>query len=226
VILETGGADERAFTAFDKNTGEAIWSKGTGSTSYNSPALVVMDGKENIVFANDTMLRAYDILGNELWNFRMPLQKPTAMPVFIPPNKFFVSSVSQTGGFFVEINGNEPKELLQSTTMQNNWSSSCYRDGYLYGFSKAKLQCVSVETGEMQWGKRGYGKGSLIMVGDKLLALSDQGKLVVVKARPEEFIQVGEFNALEGKSWTAPVYANGHIFVRNLTTLACYTISK
>lgn len=226
VILETGGTEERAFTAFDKQTGEVVWSKGTGPSTYNSPALVTIDGQENIVFANDSMLTAYNSQGDKLWDFRMPLRMPTAMPVFIPPNKFFVSSVSKTGGFFVEVNGNKPMELLQSTTMQNNWSSSCYCDGYLYGFSKAKLQCVSVETGEMQWGKRGFGKGSLIMVGDKLLVLSDQGQLTVVKAKPDQYTEIGSFKALEGKSWTAPVYVNGHIFVRNLSTLACYTISK
>jgi len=226
VILETGGTEERAFTAFNQKSGKVVWSKGNGNTSYNSPTIVDIDGQANIVFANDTMLTSFTPKGEVLWAFRMPLRRPTAMPVFIAPNKFFVSSVSNTGGFIVEINNNEPKELFTSTTMQNNWSSSCYRDGYLYGFSKAKLQCVSVETGEMTWGKRGYGKGSLIIVGDKLVVMSDQGKIIVVNAIPDEYSEVGSFQALEGKSWTAPSYADGKLFVRNLSKMSCYKLSK
>lgn len=226
VIVETGGTEGRAFTAFERKSGKVAWSKGVGATSYNSPAIAEIDGQLNIVFANDTMLTSYNPKGEELWAFRMPLRRPTAMPVFIAPNKFFVSSVSETGGFVVEVNKNEPKELFTSSTMQNNWSSSCYRDGYLYGFTKAKLQCVSVETGEMLWGKRGYGKGSLIIVGDKLVVMSDQGKIIIVEAIPDEYREIGAFQALEGKSWTAPSYADGKLFVRNLSKMSCYKLSK
>lgn len=226
LILETGGTDSRAFSAFNKKTGAALWSRAPGNTSYCSPTLATIDGQTNIVFANDTMLRSYTVAGDELWAFRMPLRMPTASPVFIAPNKFFVSSVSQTGSFIVEITDGQAQEILKSPTMQNNWSSSCYRDGYLYGFSKAKLQCVSVETGEMLWGKRGFGKGSLIMVADKLLVMSDQGKLIVVKAEPDQYTEIGSFQALEGKSWTPPSYADGKIYVRNLTKMACYSLTK
>jgi len=226
VILETGGTESRAFTAFDKKTGEIVWSKGDGTAAYCSPVAAEINGQTNIVFAIDTMLFAYSPSGEELWTYRMPLRGPMAMPVFMEPNRFFVSSVSRTGSFAVEINNNVPAEVLNSRTMQNNWSSSCYHNGYLYGFSRAKLQCVSTETGEMTWGKRGYGKGSLIIVDDKLLALSDQGKLIMIETNPEAYKELGSFQVLEGKSWTAPSYANGKLFVRNLSKMSCYKLSN
>jgi len=226
VIVETGGTENRAFTAINQKSGKIAWSKGVGITTYNSPAIAEINGQTNIVFANDTMLTSFNPKGEELWAFRMPLRSPTAMPVFISPNKFFVSSVSDVGGFVVEINNNEAKEISTSTTMQNNWSSSCYFDGYLYGFSKAKLQCVSVETGEMLWGKRGYGKGSLIIVGDKLVVMSDQGKVIIVEAIPDAYSEIASFQALQGKSWTAPSYVDGKLFVRNLSTMSCFKLSK
>ena len=226
VIVETGGTENRAFTAINQKSGKIAWSKGVGITTYNSPAIAEINGQTNIVFANDTMLTSFNPKGEELWAFRMPLRSPTAMPVFIAPNKFFVSSVSDVGGFVVEINNNEAKEISTSTTMQNNWSSSCYFDGYLYGFSKAKLQCVSVETGEMLWGKRGYGKGSLIIVGDKLVVMSDQGKVIIVEAIPDAYSEIASFQALQGKSWTAPSYVDGKLFVRNLSTMSCFKLSK
>lgn len=226
LILETGGTEERAFTAFDKNSGKVLWSKATANTSYCSPAIAEIDGKINVVFANDTMLRSFSINGEELWAFRMPLRSPTAMPVFIAPDRFFCSSVSQTGSFIVEIKDGQPLEILKSETMQNNWSSSCYLDGYLYGFSKAKLQCVSAETGEMKWGKRGFGKGSLIIAGNKIFVMSDQGKIIVVEATPDQYHEIGTFQALEGKSWTPPTYVDGKLYVRNLSKMSCYKFTN
>jgi outer membrane protein assembly factor BamB len=222
VILETGGGDKKAFTAFDKKSGKVVWSTGTGVAAYNSPLVANIQNKDHIVFANDTLLYALNATGELLWQYRMPLRGPMAMPVFIGPNRIFVSSVSNTGSFVVEVQDNVATEVLKSPTMQNNWSSSCYHKGYLYGFSKAKLQCVSVDSGEMAWGKRGFGKGSLIIVGDKLVVLSDQGKIIIVEANPESYQEIASFQTLAGKAWTAPSYSGGHLFIRNLSKVACY----
>ncbi len=224
LIIETGGNESGAFAAIDKNTGMKIWSKGTGAASYNSPAVAIIDNKVHIVFANDTMLYSFDKKGNENWSYRMPIQAPTAMPVFIPPNRFFVSTVGRTGSFIVQVEGNDVKEVLTSRTMQNYFGSSCYHNGYLYGFSRAKLQCISAETGKLHWAQRGFGAGSLILVNDKLLVLSDQGLLTLVAASPEGYKAHGTVQALDGKSWTAPSFANGNVFLRNLSQVSCYKL--
>ena len=54
------------------------------------------------------------------------------------------------------------------------------------------------------------------------MVLSDKGKLIRVKATPEAFTELGSFQALEGKSWTAPSFSDGKLYVRNLTEMACY----
>lgn len=224
IIIETGGQEEKGFTAFSKKTGEVVWSKGLGMTSYCSPIMVNIEDQQQIVFANDSMLTSFNENGEKLWDYRMPLRRPMASPLFIAPNKIFVSSVSRTGGFIVKIENNQATEIYTSTSMKNNWSSSCYYDGYIYGFSNATLKCVSAEDGTSKWSKRALGKGSLILVGDKLLVLSDKGVLKLVETNPEVYTELGSFQALEGKSWTAPSFANGRVYVRNLTEMASYDL--
>ncbi|NJO91354.1 MAG: hypothetical protein HC831_22125 [Chloroflexia bacterium] len=107
--------------------------------------------------------------------------------------------------------------------MKNDFSSSVYHDGYFYGFDIAALVCVSAKTGEKKWTKRGFGKGSLILVDDKLIVLSDKGTLIQVKATPDAYTEQGQMQAIEGKSWTAPSYSNGKIYLRNLTEMACFS---
>jgi len=222
LIIEAGGTDSRAFIGFDKNSGKVLWTKGSGISSYNSPVVAEIDGKTNIIFANQTTLYSFNSIGDTLWTYNMTMNGPMAMPVVFDSNKIFISTVRSAGFSIVEVNNNTVKELINSGTMKNDFSSSLYYDGCIYGFNVAALQCISARTGEKKWTKRGFGKGSLILVDDKLLVLSDKGKLIQVKATPEAYTEQGSFQAIDGKSWTAPSFAEGKLYVRNLTEMACY----
>ena len=96
--------------------------------------------------------------------------------------------------------------------MKSQWSSACYHNGYIYGFSNAKVQCVSAKNGEVKWAKTGFGKGSLILVDNKLLILSDKGVLKQIEATPDMYKETGSIQALDGKSWTAPSFSDGRIY--------------
>ena len=224
LVMEAGGTDEKAFIGFDKNTGAILWTKGKGQASYSSPAVAIIDGTKQIIFANQTSLFSYNSNGDSLWAFTMKMNGPMSMPVFFDSNKIFVSTVRSKGFIVVEVENNAVKEVLTAGTMKNDFSSSLYYDGCFYGFDVAALQCISAETGEKKWTKRGLGKGSLIRVDDKLLVLSDKGKLVQVKATSEAYTEQASFQALDGKSWTAPSFLDGKLYLRNLDEMACYKL--
>ncbi|MCY1633580.1 outer membrane protein assembly factor BamB family protein [Marinifilum sp. D737] len=224
VIVEVGGTDSRAFMAFDKKTGKEVWKKGEGIATYNSPVHGKINDKECIIFANGRKVYSLTTAGDTLWTYNSPISNPTGMPIVFDGNKIFISAVRNPGFIVLEVNNNKANEISRGTSMKNDYSSSIYHDGYVYGFHVAALQCISVKTGEKKWTKRGYGKGSLIRIGDQLLVLSDKGKLIQVKATPEAYIELGNIQAINGKSWTAPSFANGKIYLRNLTEMACYEL--
>nr|WP_320119214.1 PQQ-binding-like beta-propeller repeat protein [uncultured Marinifilum sp.] len=225
VIVEVGGNKSRAFMAFDKTTGEEIWNNGNGAASYNSPLLTEINGQKNIIFANGKTIYSLNTHGDTIWTFNSPLRNPTGMPVKIGDNKIFLSAVQSPSFIVIEIDKNNKSKLVtKGSSMKNDFSSSVYYNGHIYGFHVAALQCISVTNGEKKWVKRGYGKGSLIRIGKQLMVLSDKGKLIQVKASPEAYVELGSIQALNGKSWTAPSYANGKIYLRNLTEMACYQL--
>lgn len=76
----------------------------------------------------------------------------------------FVSGVRNPGFFIIEVKDNRATEVIIGSSMKNDFSSCCYLNGYIYGFHVAALRCISAETGEVKWTKRGFGKGSLIIV--------------------------------------------------------------
>ena len=44
---------------------------------------------------------------------------------------------------------------------------------------------------------------------------------MLVEATQKEYREKGAFQALEGKSWTAPSFAGGRVYLRNLSEMAC-----
>lgn len=224
VVMEAGGADSNAFAAFNKNDGEIVWASGNGTASYNSPLLATIGGQTQIIFVNGSTLYSYSSNGDTLWTYQMPFGGITAMPVLIESNKLFVSGVRNPGFIIVQVENNKATEVITGSSMKNDFNSSCAHYGHLYGFHVAALRCISAETGEVKWTKRGFGKGSLIIVDNKLIVLSDKGKLIVIEAKPDSYTEVGNIQAITGKSWTAPSFQNGKVYVRNLTGMACYKL--
>lgn len=224
VMMEVGGKDERAFAAFHKNNGQLAWARATGEAMYTSPIAATIDGQVQIIHPNARNLYSFDEQGDTLWVHTMPIGNPMASPLFIPPNRVFVSANNGAGSLLLEVSGTQTEEIFQSSAMKNDWSSSVYFDGHIYGFNLASLQCISVEDGQRKWGRRGLGKGSLILLNDKLIVLSDTGVLAMVEATPEGFVELGSVQAIEGRSWTAPSYANGRVYVRNHTEMACFEL--
>ncbi len=225
VLMEIGGIEKRAFGAFNKKDGTLLWSSGEGVSSHDSPLLTTIEGQEQIIFANGRTLYSYTPKGDTLWTYTMPFGGLTAIPLLVEDNKIFLSGVRTPSFCIVKIENNQASEFLTGPAMKNDFSSSCYYNGYVYGFHVAALRCISAETGEAKWTKRGLGKGSLILVDDQLLVLSDQGTLLMVDTNPEAYTEHGSVDALTGKSWTAPSFSNGRIFLRNLTEMACYQIN-
>ncbi|MDF1546692.1 MAG: PQQ-like beta-propeller repeat protein [Bacteroidales bacterium] len=225
VVMEAGGSENRAFIAFDAKTGKVVWAKGKGNSTYNSPSVANIDGETQIIFANGIYLYSFNAQGDTLWTLKTPIGNPTALPLVFDSNKVFISAIRNTGFIVAEFNKNGAKELINGTAMKNDYSTSVYYDGYIYGFNVAALTCISATTGEKKWTKRGFGKGSLILVDDKLLVLSDQGKIIQVKATPDAYTEQGSFQAIEGKSWTAPSFSDGKVYVRNLTEMACFDLN-
>lgn len=232
VIMETGAVKGEAFVAFDKQTGEIKWKVADaqpGMVGYNSPIAVTINGQRQIIFAVGDNLTSVDLNGKVLWNHSWAERTMTiAMPLFLPPNRIFISASGRGGGAMVEVTKEDPavKEIWKTRKIKNHFSSSVLYQGNLYGFDNATLKCLSAEDGSQLWAKRGFGKGSLTISGDKLLILGDKGKLALAKASPEGYEELATHQPLEGKCWTAPVLVDDVLYLRNHTQIAAYRLAN
>jgi hypothetical protein len=80
-------------------------------------------------------------------------------------------------------------------------------------------------TGKVKWTHSGFGQGNVILVGDRILALTDDGQLVVIKATSAGYEELARSKVLTGKCWTTPALSNDRLYVRSTKEAACLDLS-
>lgn len=232
LLIDAGGRDGASVVALDKRSGVVRWTAGTDRAGYSTPLVVEVGGRRLAVLFTGTKVVLLDpAAGEVLWSqkWETSYDVNAAAPVWVPPNRFFVSSGYGVGAALYEISVRgervSAKEVWRSRGMKNQFSSSLYHDGYIYGFDQSILKCLDAATGEERWKARGFGHGSLLYADGHLYVLSDRGKLALIEATPEEYREVASFEPLSGKCWTMPSLASGRLYVRNEKEVAAYAVS-
>ena len=108
--------------------------------------------------------------------------------------------------------------------MKNRQSSSVLHDGFIYGLDEGILACLDASTGELKWKGGRYGHGQLLLAGDHLVVITEEGELVLVAATPEKLQELARVPAIEGETWNVPAFADGILLVRNTEEMAAFDL--
>ena len=213
---------EATAVALDKDTGETIWTALNEKKSYSSPIAFTAAGERQIAYFTAYSLtglspRDGKVLWRQPWKTRWDVSAST--PIYIEPNRLFISTGDDSGGavFEIEKNGDglSAKQIWQNKKMKNHFGTSILYEGYLYGFDNSILKCLDAASGEEQWKTRGYAKGTLIIADGHLIVLGEGGELGLIEATPTAFIEKTKVQILNGRCWTVPSIAEGRIYIRN-----------
>lgn len=70
----------------------------------------------------------------------------------------------------------------------------------VYGLDEGIRSCFDLSEGERAWKKGRYSFGQILMVGDRLVVLTDKGEVVLVDVDAGSMKEVARFDAIEGKT--------------------------
>jgi len=226
VVVDAGGAADKSVVALDKKTGQTRWTGYSDKPGYSAPLAVDIQGTRQILsFAGTSLVSVAAADGKPLWSvpWRTNWDVNAAMPVFVPPDKVFISSSYDTGAAVYAIKKTGDKfqasEVWKSRIMKNHFNSSILYGGYLYGFDDATLRCIDANTGQEKWSQRGFAKGSLLLADGHLVIFSESGLLALAEATPEAYREKARAQILEGRTWTMPTLAGGRLYLRNQKTM-------
>jgi outer membrane protein assembly factor BamB len=219
VIVDAGCA-----AAFDKRTGDLRWHTAIFRPGYGSPVAFQHGGERCVAILNNDfllVLRAAD--GAEIDRFPWTTDYATSSTTpIVDGDTLFISTGYNKGCALLKLVGGGLDLVYQNKKMRNHMNNCVLFEGSLYGFDGnshnarlVNLACMDYATGAVKWTHNGLGCGSLMLAGDKLLVLSDEGELLTALASPEGFRPLARAQVLEGKCWTVPVLSHGRIYCRD-----------
>lgn len=236
ILLMCGGGEGQALLGLNKNTGDVVWKGENDKMTHATPILADIHGVHQAIFFTQVGLVAVTPAdGKVLWRADYPFKVSTAASPVVYEDIVYCSAGYGVGAgaFKISKDGNDfSAEQLwrRENECFNHWSTPVVKDGFLYGMFSFKeygagpLACVDIRTGKDVWKEAGFGPGQAILAGDKIIALSDKGEIVVVEANPEKYVELKRDDVLDGKVWSYPVLAYDRIFARSTSEGVCLEI--
>jgi outer membrane protein assembly factor BamB len=223
VYLMNGGTSGRAFLALDAETGRTVWTAQDDRPSYASSVRFDLPGASQVLFLGGSALFSLEAgTGRLLWRYAWATEDyvNAATPLVLGPDRVFISSGNDQGAALLRVQqaaaGLQVAELWRNREMKNHFNTSVEHAGVLYGFDNSLLKALDLETGAALWRERGFGKGSLVRVSEHLVILGEEGDLALVEPSREGLRVKARQPVLEGRCWTPPAIAAGHVYLRGL----------
>ncbi|HXG48746.1 MAG TPA: PQQ-binding-like beta-propeller repeat protein [Methylomirabilota bacterium] len=236
IFICAGGAGQ-SLLGLDKVTGQTVWKGESDRMTHATPVAATLHGQRQIIFLTQKGLVAVaPTNGQVLWRHSVPYRTSTAASPVVGGDIVYCSAgygvgatavrVSRSGDRFTAAElWRRPNELM------NHWSTPVYHEGHIYGlfgfkeYGQVPLGCIELATGRQLWSQRGFGQGGTILVGRHVVALAENGDLVVVEATPRAYTEVSRTKAVAGKCWNNPAVSNGRLFARSTKEAVCLDVS-
>jgi outer membrane protein assembly factor BamB len=238
LVIVAGGGAGQTFLAFNKSSGDLAWKSGDDMLTHATPTVADIHGVRQVIFFMQSGLVGVDVSnGNILWQQTHPFKVSTAASPIVDGEYIYCSAGYGVGGGLYKVSKSGSKFSSKNVWFRkdvvNHWSTPVLHKGHLYGmfgfkkYGNGPLKCIELATGETKWSKDGFGPGNVTLTGDaQLLALGDDGSLVVAEASPSAYKEVARSKAISGKCWSTPTLAQGHIFARSTTEAICLNVSR
>ena len=247
-----------ALVAFDKRTGEERYRLGDDLASYASPVVVDFAGeRRGFHFARSGLILFDPKDGREIdgfgWRARRLTSVNAANPVVVGSQVLLTESYEK-GAVLLEYVGDPEGESQgdpangasgfrpvwqdgpRNQAIAAHWNTPVHHEGVVYVSSgekspNAELRAVDWATGEVHWSQSRLARTQLLYVDGHFVVHSEVGDLLLIRATPESYQQVGHVrlqaevdgrtvDLLRYPAWAAPVLAHGVLYVRGRDRLA------
>lgn len=222
-VFASGGTN--CFLAFNATNGNLLWKGYSCPPSQASPVMANFSGVRQLLYQIQGRLFSLDPEdGRLLWTHANSGQYTTPVPcgesLIAPEQSRGVLNVFMTNGTWGVTNA------WTSPGFTTQWTVPVVKDGYLYCitnpiYDSGGLCCVRMSDGKVQWSTNGFGWGSVVMAGNRLIAVAECGWLHVVDPTPAGYRLLVRCLPLTNNCYNSPAVADGHIYVRNIDQLAC-----
>ena len=224
VLFNVGGRPSAGLVALSLSNGKTLWSSTDEGASYSSPAVASVRGNPSVVF-----LTRYNAVAVNPQNgkvaFRFPFGRrgPTvnaATPIVIQ-DRLFLTSSYQVGAALLNLKAPDQAIWENDRSLSSQYNTPVAKDDFLYGIhgredvGSADLRCIETGTGRVVWSQPNFGVANLILVGDQLVAITNEGELIIAKASPSQYSEIGRYRVSKHSTRALPALSQGRLLVRD-----------
>ena len=243
LVLINCNVPNKCLIALRQTDGSIAWQgQNDFRMTHATPVTGTIAGVRQVIFVEQTgLVSIRPETGEFLWRFSLSPYVIFSISPIVAGNVVYYSAPAGTGAAAAEVqatNGRFTATQLWRTYAKNrnHWATPVHHEGYLYGpcgygamgdYNQyiGYLQCLDIKTGATLWTQTNIVNGSVLMAGGKLLALAQKGELTLIDPNPAAYRELGRFQAVKGLCWNAPAIANGRLYIRSSSQIACFDVA-
>ena len=242
LLYVAGGGAGSSLVAFNAADGAVVWKAFDEKMTHATPiAATILGQRQVIFFVQSGLLAVEPKTGRELWRYAFNYSVSTAASPVVAGDVVYCSAGYGVGAGAVRLSKDNSNgydawtatELFRTrgNKIANHWSTPVQKDGILYGmfqfkeYGKGAVKGVDIKDGSVKWEQAGFGPGQVILAGDKVLALSDAGELVMFEPKPDAYKELARAKVLDGKCWGTAILSGGRIYARSTKEAVCLDVS-
>lgn len=233
LVYVQAGKGGPAAVAVDKQTGKIAWKSEQGLGGYAAPIVIDVKGTPQlIIFGGETLFALNPDTGKTIWNQPWKTQYDVnAMTPIYHDGHLFVSSMR--GGMMLSVTPTSGKKKdWENKSIMCHFQPAILDDGYVYANSMGTMKCMHWPGAKIAWEShepklRLESGGSFVRAGDKLIAMSQNGKLSLLQATPQGVKLISQVKLFDfGTTWSSPLIYHEKLYAMGKDTLVCLDIGR
>jgi len=231
LVIVNASVESKSLVALNKKDGKVVWTAGGMASSWNTPLLADMGGRQELVVSVHGHVRAFDPqTGKELWSCE-GVQDYVCPSVIAHQGVVYVMGGRSNTVLAIRGGGKgdvSKTHVLWKQNRGSNVSSPVYHDGHLYWTSESRgiAYCVDAAKGKVVYEERLEPASDRIyasptLADGKLYIVSRTHGAYVLQARPQ--FKLLAHNTLGDSSVfnASPVVSDGQLLLRSDRYLYC-----
>lgn len=223
-----------ALRKIDKKTGKTVWKaledeRAMFGSAFSSPMRTTIGGKDQIVVQSRMELAGIDpASGSPLWS--TPVKAFRGMNILTPTalgDRLFTATYGG-GIFWYEVatqEGTQSIAQLWNDPTEGYMSSPVVVGGKLYLHGRDKqFHCIDPDKKQILWStKEKFGEyWSIVANGNRILALDEQGELLLIEADPTGFRLIDRVEVSGRPTWAHLAVCGDELYIRDLKGLTVW----
>jgi outer membrane protein assembly factor BamB len=242
LVVFVGAKPGACVVALDRSSGEEAWRALDETATHSSPIVITAGGVRQLILWTQESVTSLDpATGATHWRQRLLTNSDYVVSTPVARGDRLL-----IGGLMLKLDRDKPaasvlwpqSRAVAGRVLSNTSTPLLDGDNVFSAKSSGELACFDANTGEQVWEIRTVTDSKagasihLTPNGDSVLLYNDRGELIRARLSREQYKELGRVALLEPTypfgsrkfAWSSPAYADGKVFVRSDTQLACYLL--